>query len=654
MAAVHRADHLAGAVLQAFDHLADFLHRVLGALGQVAHFVGHHGEAAAGLAGPRRLDGGVERQQVGLLGDGADHLQHRADLLAAAGQRLHLLHGRAHLAGQLLDGTGGAADHAEALAGGVVGAAGGFGGLGGAAGDVLGGGAHLVGGSGHLFDFTVLLLHAGAGLAGDGGGLVGGAAGVLHRAFHVGDHRLQLVEEAVEPAGQFAQFVLAGVVQAAGQVAFAAGDVLEHAGHPEDRPGHAAGGEPHQQQADNGGGNAEQQLQPGALGVARVQLLLQFKGRRQQGLHGHVEQHGPGFGFRDRLQRREHLQVVIGLLLVGLAFALQAEERGRFVRVDLGQAPAKLAGVRAMTGEQARRAEDADGALAAIQALAASAGQLLQVAQADIHAHHRQHPAVLDHREGQRGDEGLLAGGFVEVRVQQTGLERLFRAVEPVVEGAAVKHRRRVADHLFGGCQGAELAIALRPIGGETAHLVAAEFRAIGVERVAAVQGIGLEHQVEAEQLRVGLQGLLHLLVQVLAQELAVQLQFLRQALVLQHLAGEVEAVLVGRQEVALDGQRLHLALPFHALASRGLQHLRAVRLDQRGAGAHAVERDTDQHGDDGQQAEAGQQGDLPLDGKSVERHGMGPVCFVSAVGCRQRPPVHIAAGRRINLNPDG
>jgi hypothetical protein len=43
-----------------------------GAAGKVAHFVGHHGKAAPGLAGPRRLDGGIQRQQVGLLGNGAD------------------------------------------------------------------------------------------------------------------------------------------------------------------------------------------------------------------------------------------------------------------------------------------------------------------------------------------------------------------------------------------------------------------------------------------------------------------------------------------------------------------------------------------------------------------------------------------------------
>jgi hypothetical protein len=45
------------------------------ALGQLAHLVGHHREAPAGVAGLGRLDGGVEAEQVGLPGDLTDDLQ---------------------------------------------------------------------------------------------------------------------------------------------------------------------------------------------------------------------------------------------------------------------------------------------------------------------------------------------------------------------------------------------------------------------------------------------------------------------------------------------------------------------------------------------------------------------------------------------------
>ena len=50
---------------------------------------GDHGEAASGFAGARGLDGGVERQQRGLPGDGLDELDHRLDALRRIGQRVH-------------------------------------------------------------------------------------------------------------------------------------------------------------------------------------------------------------------------------------------------------------------------------------------------------------------------------------------------------------------------------------------------------------------------------------------------------------------------------------------------------------------------------------------------------------------------------------
>ncbi|MNO76681.1 hypothetical protein D3C76_677600 [compost metagenome] len=111
MAAVHRLGDFAGAGLQVVDHLADFLHRTLGTARQAANLVGHHGEAAALFAGAGGFDGGVEGEQVGLFGDGADHLQHLADLFAALGEVLHLLHRLAHTCGEVADAVGGTPDH---------------------------------------------------------------------------------------------------------------------------------------------------------------------------------------------------------------------------------------------------------------------------------------------------------------------------------------------------------------------------------------------------------------------------------------------------------------------------------------------------------------------------------------------------------------
>ena len=50
------------------------------ALREVAHFAGHHREAAALLAGARRFDRGVEREDVGLERDAVDHADDVGDL----------------------------------------------------------------------------------------------------------------------------------------------------------------------------------------------------------------------------------------------------------------------------------------------------------------------------------------------------------------------------------------------------------------------------------------------------------------------------------------------------------------------------------------------------------------------------------------------
>ncbi|KHA57726.1 hypothetical protein NM74_04635 [Aeromonas hydrophila] len=63
-AAADRVDGLASLLLDAGDGLADLLGGLAGPARQQPHLVGHHGKPAPLLAGPRRLDGGIERQQI--------------------------------------------------------------------------------------------------------------------------------------------------------------------------------------------------------------------------------------------------------------------------------------------------------------------------------------------------------------------------------------------------------------------------------------------------------------------------------------------------------------------------------------------------------------------------------------------------------------
>ena len=53
-------------------------------------FRGDDSEAAACIAGARRFYRGVEREQIGLLGNGLNELDDIADLLCRIGERSHL------------------------------------------------------------------------------------------------------------------------------------------------------------------------------------------------------------------------------------------------------------------------------------------------------------------------------------------------------------------------------------------------------------------------------------------------------------------------------------------------------------------------------------------------------------------------------------
>ena len=91
---IHRGDRTVGFALDLSDQCGDLLRCPRGAFGQLADLVGHDGKALALLAGSGRFDGGVQRQQVGLLGDVVDRLDDRADLVGLGAEFAHALGGR--------------------------------------------------------------------------------------------------------------------------------------------------------------------------------------------------------------------------------------------------------------------------------------------------------------------------------------------------------------------------------------------------------------------------------------------------------------------------------------------------------------------------------------------------------------------------------
>ena len=73
------ADRILGRCLDTGDLLTDLAGGLGGLFGQRLHFGRNDREATAGFTGACRLDGGVERKQVGLPRDVVDELDHVAD-----------------------------------------------------------------------------------------------------------------------------------------------------------------------------------------------------------------------------------------------------------------------------------------------------------------------------------------------------------------------------------------------------------------------------------------------------------------------------------------------------------------------------------------------------------------------------------------------
>ena len=107
---VRRTDRTLCPGAQRRDDVMDFLGRGTSTLGQRTHLIRHHGKPAPLFAGACRFNGGIERQQVGLLGNRRDHIDHAADRLGLLGQGVHRL-------ANVIDGIAHAAHGFQALQG---------------------------------------------------------------------------------------------------------------------------------------------------------------------------------------------------------------------------------------------------------------------------------------------------------------------------------------------------------------------------------------------------------------------------------------------------------------------------------------------------------------------------------------------------------
>jgi len=244
IALLHRLHRFTGAVLDAGDHFFDFLCRLRGAVSQGPHFVRHHRKATPGFTGAGRFNGGVERQQVGLLSDRADHIKHLADIAALSGQAFDHRGGVLHVLGHGLDRADGFHHPVAPFPCSLVRLAG----------RLRGGhritchffdcGGHLVNRGGRLIDFIVLLLQAFGGFFGDRAELLGGRRQLGGRTGDVLDGLAQVRLHRGQGADQASRFVVAVVCDGAAEVA--GGDGFGHGHGFAQRRDDAAGQQPGQ------------------------------------------------------------------------------------------------------------------------------------------------------------------------------------------------------------------------------------------------------------------------------------------------------------------------------------------------------------------------------------------------------------------------
>jgi len=351
--------------------------------------------------------------------------------------------------------------------------------------------------------------------------------------------------------------------------------------------------------------------------------LLECFGGASQGTFWHIQQHAPGLSTGDRLEGGQHFQACLVVDDVQLAGGQLTHQLGALARVDLVEALGQLAGVGAVAGQQADRAEDTDRGAALVEAAAGVLAQGLQAVEVDVDGQGGDDLAVDRQREDDTGHQHALTVDVIEVRLYHADLAGAARAGPPGVGRLAAGADLGVGHVVLGQGHGGQLAGAwLRPVQGEAPGFVAAQLGFAGEQAVLVVQCVGLEHQRQAEQVGVGLQRGAHLTGHVFAQVERIEEAFFRLFTQEQYLAREPRTVLVGVHELAANVQSLNLALRLDTRL-RGLgEHLHAAGLDQVRAVVHAVQRKADEQGDDAGEAETGEQGDLPLNGKLSQRHG--------------------------------
>src|SRR5690606_31353299 len=215
-----------GFTLYAVDHAFKFFGGLLGTVGQGAYFVGAHGKTTARLTRAGGFDGGVQGQQVGLFGNGADNIQHLTNVFDVVGQHHNAVGGFFDFTHQFTDGVDGFFQLALAHAGfGIQLLRGGRGGAG-AVGDFIHRHGQFVHRGGCLFQLRALLVHDFPGVVGGYAQFFRGGGQLMGRVGNMVDGFAQLVLHLVQGAHHISGFVFTLILNRLAEVA--GGNPLGH------------------------------------------------------------------------------------------------------------------------------------------------------------------------------------------------------------------------------------------------------------------------------------------------------------------------------------------------------------------------------------------------------------------------------------------
>ena len=221
----HGVDRIRRLLLNGRNNPGDLLRRLLGPFGQLPDLVGNNGEASARVTGPGGFDGGVQGEEVGLIGNLVDDAENLTDLFGVGAQRLDPFRPFLDIRGDDAHLGDDRPNHLPSSLGLTLG---GFG-------HVL----HVPGGPGHLFDGTadllggahnggdlvVQILGAGRDLACSVHELICGLLKGLVGTLQVADEAAKVFQKGVKDLGQAADLVTALDIDGLGEIPLPFGDV---------------------------------------------------------------------------------------------------------------------------------------------------------------------------------------------------------------------------------------------------------------------------------------------------------------------------------------------------------------------------------------------------------------------------------------------